>query len=530
MRIHFQIIGLLFLCTILQAQHPPRMIAEWEPALGTLIRWPLNIPVQLVQELAADDSLYILVETAGELQNATASLESWEVNTSHVRFIQTNTFSSWTRDWGPQGFFTSDLQMAYADPIFNGYPWVPGCDTFLNSSPNPEASSVDGIPKAINQRGYEEDDVIPGDVAAFMNVQHQNLNIYLTGGNIMTDGRGTAFSTAQIIAENHLVAPDGLFFSEAAAQLGLDDYHILENPEIFGIQHIDCYAKLLHEELVLIKEVDQWHPEYECCENLADYFAEAVTCYGRPYRVERIYCGSYSGTDVAAYTNSLILNEKVLVPVFDIASDSAALDVYQNLMAGYEVLGIPYYSWFYYDALHCRTMGLFDPDMIHLSHPRLAPVETEDLELDVTAVVIPCGESQLAEPPGLHWRIPNLNQWHLLPMSDIGDNWVSADLPDFPAGTTFEYFLEAQSSSGRIYRYPSAGMIRVNVGDICHESLLLDVNGDGAYNILDVIQTVNIITGYVEPDTCTVWCSDGNLDGSTDVLDIIMMVQFILQQ
>ena len=39
-----------------------RIVAEWEPAIGTMIRWPLGIPSDLVVELASDDVLYVLVE------------------------------------------------------------------------------------------------------------------------------------------------------------------------------------------------------------------------------------------------------------------------------------------------------------------------------------------------------------------------------------------------------------------------------------------------------------------------------------
>ena len=53
---------LLILCSGSFAQYPRRMVAEWEPAYGTLVRWPLGIPAMLVVELAQDDSLYVLVE------------------------------------------------------------------------------------------------------------------------------------------------------------------------------------------------------------------------------------------------------------------------------------------------------------------------------------------------------------------------------------------------------------------------------------------------------------------------------------
>ena len=59
-----KIIVNLILFVSLFAQIPDyRVVAEWEPALGTMIRWPLGIPSDLVVELASDDILYVLVET-----------------------------------------------------------------------------------------------------------------------------------------------------------------------------------------------------------------------------------------------------------------------------------------------------------------------------------------------------------------------------------------------------------------------------------------------------------------------------------
>ena len=40
----------------------PRLAAEWEPALGALVRWPLMVPESLVVEIASDDMLFLLVE------------------------------------------------------------------------------------------------------------------------------------------------------------------------------------------------------------------------------------------------------------------------------------------------------------------------------------------------------------------------------------------------------------------------------------------------------------------------------------
>ena len=114
------------------------------------------------------------------------------------------------------------------------------------------------------------------------------------------------------------------FRAYAQEYLGIDQYHFLPDPEIHGIQHIDCYAKLLDEETVMIKQVAPSNPEYDCIEELVAYFESTPTCFGRDFTIHRVYCGAYSGYDVAAYTNSLILNKKVYVPTFGISTDDDA--------------------------------------------------------------------------------------------------------------------------------------------------------------------------------------------------------------
>ena len=50
--------------------------------------------------------------------------------------------------------------------------------------------------------------------------------------------------------------------------------------------------------------------------------------------------------------------------------DDDAIAVYQAAMPGYEILGFTG-SWESTDALHCRTKGIPDLDMIHIDHDEL---------------------------------------------------------------------------------------------------------------------------------------------------------------
>ena len=148
--------------------------------------------------------------------------------------------------------------------------------------------------------------------------------------------------------------------------LNLDTYHIFDNPNELSIQHIDCMAKLVGPETIIIKEVSQSSPEYECIENFAESFEELNTFYGRPFEIHRIFCPSITSSwweinPVAAYTNSLILNDKVLVPQYGNLYDESALEVYRQAMPGYEVIGFDNNTnepWYGEDALHLSLIHI----------------------------------------------------------------------------------------------------------------------------------------------------------------------------
>ncbi|MCB0807232.1 MAG: agmatine deiminase family protein, partial [Bacteroidales bacterium] len=258
----FRLILLIALVQSSFAQSGRRMVAEWEPVWGTLIRWPLGIPEDLVVELATDDSLYVLVESNYQRDQALATFGAWGVNLSNCRFLYAPTYSHWTRDWGPHYVFNEMGIASIADPVFDGYPWVPGC--------NQKDNQLHENKYRTGKFGYEEDDAVNPILADSFNCPVISLPIYLTGGNIMVDGHGTAVSTHQMLDENIPLANEDTFREMAEDSLGIDNYIIVDNPEEYGIQHIDCYAKFLDEETIMVKQVDDWHPEYACCEDLAN--------------------------------------------------------------------------------------------------------------------------------------------------------------------------------------------------------------------------------------------------------------------
>jgi hypothetical protein len=273
----------------------------------------------------------------------------------------------------------------------------------------------------------------------------------------MTDGMNTAFSTQQMLEENYdLGYNSSEFFSLVYEYGGIETYNILPNIENYGIQHIDCGAKLLNEETVLIKRLPEWHPEFQRLEDLTEQFASLTNCYGREFEIFRIDCPSYSGNDCAAYTNSLILNHKVLVPMFGIPADTQALITYQEAMPGYQVIGIYYDNWYYYDALHCRTREIIDRHMLYMQHRPLDSVQPANQQIEVSCRIKPCsGEDLVLNHLYLFWRESGSSQFDYqnLTASAMTDTFLAV-FPLLEQETQYEYYLMAEDYSGRIETLP----------------------------------------------------------------------------
>ncbi|MBN1979905.1 MAG: agmatine deiminase family protein [Chitinivibrionales bacterium] len=446
------------LCFASYGQQTPRMCAEWEPALGTLIRWPLGIPSSLVIELAKDDSLYVTVASQQQEDEARSQFSSWGVNLKNCVFIRAKTNTHWTRDWGPQGIFDEKGSAAILDPIFKGYPHVVGCSFFENYSESEQSEQIvnHAYRRESSSGGYQDDDAANSFVAERVGIARRQFQNYLTGGNIAVDGMNTAISTRLMIDENAPLCNEETFKNNAKSAMGITNFHIVEKPEIQGIQHIDCYAKFLDEETILLKEVDKNNPEYKCVERLYGELRALKSCYGRPYKISRILCGPYQNSNVAAYTNSLILNRKVLVPFFGIASDQVALETFKRAMPGYTVIGIEYKSWYYYDALHCRTMGIFDPKMLRIIHRSLDTEIIEVADIPLRARIDHrSGAGLIEDKCSVHWRKKGATAWqdsrlNRVNMTDSVETFITGQ----PTGAEIEYYLSAADSSGRSATLP----------------------------------------------------------------------------
>ena len=394
-----------------------RQCAEWEPVTGVLVRYDMGfgLPDEILAEYSEDFIVYVLVEE-GQESNAYNSMAGGGVNMANVEFILAVTNSIWTRDYGPQFIF---------------------------------AGGIWGIVDHIYNRPRPDDDLVNWVLGTEWSADVYGTDLLHTGGNYMTDGHGKGFSTELVWDENLLLTHEQIE-QYMEDYLGITEYVVVPDIALDGIHHIDCWAKLLNEETILVKEVASDHPHYDSLEANVDYLESLTNCYGRPYNIVRVFCGQLRRDDVAAYTNSIILNNKVFVPTFGISTDEAALDTYRAAMPGYEVLGYEG-AWLDDDAIHCRAMGVHDKHMLVVDTNPLQDLEFNENGYRVTALIDDRSEAGLVVDSILvFWRLSGEEDFNATAMQTLlYPDSFEAYIPMQQENSNVEYYVFAKDMSGR---------------------------------------------------------------------------------
>ncbi len=391
--------------------------AEWEPSEGVIIRWPLGIPYDLIAEYSNTVTVWTICGSASSQQNAESAYQSNGVNMDNCEWIIASTNTYWTRDYGPW-FIFSDESMEIVDHIYN--------------------------------RPRPQDDLIPSVVGSLWGMSVYGMDLTTTGGNHMSDGLGVSMSTELVYNENPSLT-DAEVDSIMLEYLG-NQYEVLDYIEYSGIHHIDCWAKFLNPTTVLVKDVPSGDYSHDLLNDRADQLSQMTSSWGEPYTVVRVYCPY--GT---AYTNSIILNDKVFVPTFNSSWDAVALQTYEDAMPGYEVIGFDG-SWLDDDAIHCRAMGVPDREMLRVHHVPLQDTEDTLSVRHLQVVIQDCSQTGLiTDSLKVYYSIDGGAYTSMLLSATAHPDTFEAYLPVQSLGTTVNYFVKAADNSGRVETHPFIG-------------------------------------------------------------------------
>ena len=366
---------------------PIRSIAEYEPMQGALIRYPFGVSTAIIKEIAQDIKVYCLV-SSGLQNSAYNSMNNADVNMDNVEFILGSTDSYWTRDYGPWWVVDGNGDIGIVDFTYN--------------------------------RPRPNDNDAPLKVSNYLDVPYYSADFISTGGNYMTDGFGMSASTQIAYTENNEcntndqssvpLAPCSYVDNIMEDYYGVDDYHVVADPNNEYIDHIDCWGKFLSPTKMLIRSVPTSHPQYNEIEEVADYFEQVVSSNGEPLEIFRVYTPNDQ-----PYTNSIILNNKVLVPIMNSSWDDEALEIYEQALPGYDILPFTG-TWQSTDALHCRVKGIPDLSLFEYSQ---GDVNTDGV-LNVLDIVVSVNFVLGVDSPStIQYNLADMNSDGVLNILDV---------------------------------------------------------------------------------------------------------------
>lgn len=401
---------------------PVNPVAEFEPMQGVLIAYPFGIPMDLIVEMSEVVMVTTIVSSTGQSNSVTTMYQNAGVNMDNVDFLIEPHDTYWTRDYGPW-FIREEDKVS----IIN----------FTYNRPRPD------------------DDIMPINIANVLGVDYYNMPVIHTGGNYMNDGFGIAAQTELIYDENTM--SDDQVDQYMEDYLGVTENYVVTDPLDDYIMHIDCWGKFLDYDKVLVGQVPESDYRYDDFEAAAEYFASRDCAYGYPWEVIRVY--SPGNSPNTPYTNSLILNNKVFLPITGSSHDAAAVATYEEAMPGYEIITVMPggNQWLNSDALHCRTHEIADVAMLKITHIPPFHGETEfqsafNIEAKIHAY---SNENLYADSLILFYKLNN-GDYQEIVMTDNGAELFSASIIANP-GDEVAYYIHAADESGKSENLPYIG-------------------------------------------------------------------------
>lgn len=411
-----------------------RTAAEWEEMQAITITWTSYQSVlrEIVRAAQQEAQVYIVCTDSVTVKNY---LTAGSVPLVNLHFLLVPYNSVWIRDYGQNTCYTNDVDsLILVDWIYN--------------------------------RPRPKDDTIPRRVASAFNIpiyettQSPNDVIH-TGGNFMSDGIGTGFSSELVLDENpqHSEAEiDSVMYHF----MGINRYVKMETLPYDGIHHIDMHIKLLDEQTLLVGQYPTGvsdGPQIEA--NLQYVLSNFNTPNGTPYRVVRIPMppdswGDYpnQGGNYCTYTNSVFINNTVIVPTYYQQYDTTALRIYRESLPGYNIVGINCNSTISASgAIHCITHSVGVNDPLLISHFGLPNTTNTVTPYQVDARIQ--HKSGIATAT-LYWTTDTLQPYTAVSMTltNATLNTWTGFIPAQPVGTHIYYYITATSVSGKTQNRP----------------------------------------------------------------------------
>lgn len=428
--------------------HPVRHMAEWEELETLVIAWSnyRSILREIVRYSKEEVPVLITFDPNDNSNNYNSQtaienyLTAGGLTLDNVNIMEAPNNTVWSRDYLQNTVYANDVEdRLFADWVYN--------------------------------RPRPKDDTMAYRVGAYLNTPVYSMTasptrLVNTGGNFMSDGLGSAFSSRLIFEENEAGNQYGAGPHDEAAIddihqqfMGIERYIKFETLDYDVINHIDMHMHLLDEETIVFGEYPTGisdGPQIEA--NIQYLQGTYLSAFGEPYKIERViqppdFGGFYpvNGGDYRTYTNFVFVNGTILLPVYEEQYDTIAIKFYEDYFPGYKVRGINCNSMISaLGALHCITkeVGVHDP--LWIVHQKQTNIDDNN-QWNGYEQFADIQHRTGIESANLYWTIDTTAGYEALDMTlvNAANNTWAATIPQQANGTEIFYYIEGNAVSGK---------------------------------------------------------------------------------
>jgi len=335
----------------------PRLPAEWEKQSGIIIAWPHknsdwvdSLPLveatylALTRAITDYEKLVVIVYDESLQKHVKSLLNQEEISLDNIIFSISETNDTWLRDSGP---ICLDKQ----------------CDHILNFRFNGWGNKFDASKdNAINQALFEY---------GILKTEHfSSPEFILEGGSIESDGKGTLLTTSACLltdTRNTLYSKDNI--SQILENtLGINKILWLDHGYLAGDDtdsHIDMLARFIDSETIAYIEcTDKSDEHFDANQAMREQLETFTNNLNKPYKLvplpfSKPVLDSTGRRLPASYANFLIINNAVLLPVYDDENDKKAIEIMKNCFPDRNIIPIPFRHMIEQNgSLHCLTMQI----------------------------------------------------------------------------------------------------------------------------------------------------------------------------
>jgi len=333
-----------------------RMPAEWETHEGTWLQWPhddqwrgyqLKLEkswLEMVYALHGHENVHIIVQDERRREHVERQLRFFGIGLQNIDFHIIPTNDIWARDNGPIFVLNKEGKLAITNWKFNGWG---------------------------GRYEHEVDNQVPSKIAKELSMPVFSPSMVLEGGAVEVNGKGTFMATrTSIINPNRNPGKTQKDVEEIIKKyLGIRHFIWLtgaktDDPNIGWADdtdtHIDTAARFVNESTVLYTWAEEEaESRYSMLKKHYEELREATTESGKPLTLVPLPLpkgGIYSTSKVGAgggiaessapvytdatYTNYLVANGVILVPVFGNVNDDRAKKIIGEQFPDREIIAI----------------------------------------------------------------------------------------------------------------------------------------------------------------------------------------------